>query len=186
MNAIVRSIDKDTTPESAYAVLTEPTTLTLRRQLPGPVERVWAYLTDSKLRGQWLASGVMDLTAGTEFPLTWRNDELTYPPGQRPEGFPGVHTNSNRLLAVEPDRRLSFAFATYGEVTFELKAEGRDVLLTMIHRGITDRGLLLIVAPSWHNHLDLLVDRLAGRAPDEPYWNKMARLRAEYERRMPA
>ena len=38
-----------------YGVLTEPATLTLRRFLPGPVERVWAYLTQSDLRRQWLA-----------------------------------------------------------------------------------------------------------------------------------
>ncbi len=186
MNAILRGIETSTATDSAYAALIEPTTLVLRRRLPGPVERIWAHLTDSKLRGRWLASGEMVLDVGATFELTWRNDELTDPPGRRPEGFPGVHTNENRLLAVEPDRRLSFAFATYGEVTFELEPRGHDVLLTMTHRGIADRGLLLIVAPSWHNHLDLLADRLAERTPDEPYWDKMTRLQADYERRMPA
>ncbi len=186
MNAIVRDIGKDAAAESAYGVLTDPTTLTLRRRISGPIERVWAYLTDSDLRRRWLASGQMEMKVGAMFDLTWRNDELTTPPGQRPEGFPGVHTNENQLLAVEPNRRLTFAFSTYGEVTFELEPQGRDVLLTLIHSGITDRGLLLIVAPSWHNHLDLLVDHLADRTPDEPYWDKMSRLRADYERRMPA
>jgi uncharacterized protein YndB with AHSA1/START domain len=186
MNAIVRNIENGTISDNAYGVLTEPTTLTLRRRLPGPIERVWACLTDSKLRRRWLASGEMDLKVGAIFDLTWRNDELTDPPGRRPDGFPGVHTNENRLLSVKPNRRLSFAFATYGEVTFELEPQGRDVLLTMTHRGVADRGLLLIVAPSWHNHLDLLADRLADRTPEEPYWDKMARLQADYERRIPA
>lgn len=186
MNAIVHNIESGATSEGQYGVLTDPTTLTLQRRLPGPVERIWACLTDSKLRSQWLASGEMELKAGAPFELTWRNDELTDPPGRRPDGFPGVHTNQNRLLAVEPNRRLSFAFATYGEVAFELEPQGRDVILTLTHRGITDRGLLLVVSPSWHNHLDLLADRLMDRTPDEPYWDKMARLQAEYERRLPA
>ena len=43
----------------AYGVLTEPATLKLERLLPGPIERVWAYLVDSGLRRQWLASGEM-------------------------------------------------------------------------------------------------------------------------------
>ena len=41
----------------AYGVLTEPATLKIQRLLPGPIERVWAYLTESDLRRQWLAAG---------------------------------------------------------------------------------------------------------------------------------
>lgn len=37
----------------AYGALTAPATLTIRRLLPGPVERVWAYLTDDALRRTW-------------------------------------------------------------------------------------------------------------------------------------
>ena len=48
-------------------------------------DAVWAYLTDSDLRRQWLASGDMDLAQDAPFSLTWRNDELTNPPGARPE-----------------------------------------------------------------------------------------------------
>ena len=31
----------------AYGALSEPATLTIQRMLPGPIERVWAYLTES-------------------------------------------------------------------------------------------------------------------------------------------
>ena len=48
------------TPDT-YGVLTEPTTLTMQRLLPGPIERVWAYPTDSDLRRQWLDAGPMAL-----------------------------------------------------------------------------------------------------------------------------
>ena len=33
-----------------YGELIEPTTLRIQRLLPGPIERIWAYLTDSELR----------------------------------------------------------------------------------------------------------------------------------------
>lgn len=32
----------DIAAPGAYGVLTEPTTLTIQRHLPGPIERVWA------------------------------------------------------------------------------------------------------------------------------------------------
>lgn len=50
-----------------YGRLVEPATLKIERELPGPIERVWAYLTDSSLRRQWLASGDMSLQAGSTF-----------------------------------------------------------------------------------------------------------------------
>jgi hypothetical protein len=58
-------------PNGAYGVLTEPTTLTLQRLLPGPIERVWAYLTESELRGQWLSRGTMEMKVGAAFELVW-------------------------------------------------------------------------------------------------------------------
>ena len=67
----------------AHGRLTEPATLEIQRLLPGPAERIWAYLTDGELRRKWLAAGTMELTAGAPFELVWRNDELTDPPGTR-------------------------------------------------------------------------------------------------------
>ena len=40
----------------AYGALSEPATLTIQRMLPGPIERVWSYLTESDLRRKWLAA----------------------------------------------------------------------------------------------------------------------------------
>src|SRR6266704_3585672 len=49
------------TPPDAYGTLIEPTTLKIQRLLPGPIERIWAYLTDSdpmrKLSIAWNNSG---------------------------------------------------------------------------------------------------------------------------------
>jgi uncharacterized protein YndB with AHSA1/START domain len=108
-------------PLDAYGELIEPTTLKIQRLLPGPIERVWGYLTQSDLRRRWLASGEMQMKAGTSVELTWRNDELTDPPGERPEGFGAEHTMGAKILAAEPPRRLEQKVMTHvhGHVRLE-------------------------------------------------------------------
>jgi hypothetical protein len=47
-----------------YGQVIDKGTVRFERLLPGPVERVWQYLTDSQLRGTWLATGPMEPRAG--------------------------------------------------------------------------------------------------------------------------
>ena len=94
----------DAATRDAYGVLTEPTTLTIQRRLPGPIERVWAYLTESDLRRQWLAAGEMEMKVGAPVELVWRNDELSNPPGQRPPGFPDEHRMQCHIIELDPPR----------------------------------------------------------------------------------
>src|SRR5689334_6786981 len=169
----------------AYGVLTEPATFTIQRLLPGPIERVWAYLTESDLRRQWLAAGPMEMTVGAPVELVWRNDELTDPPGQRPPGFPEEHRMHSRITELDPPRKLAITWGSTGGVSFELEQQGDDVLLTVIHRRVPDRSVLLNVSAGWHMHLDILAARLAGQEP-ETFWDGWARLKNEYDRRMPA
>src|SRR5271156_4310769 len=108
-----------------YGVLTEPTTLTIQRLLPGPIERVWAYLTESDLRRQWLAAGQMEMKVGAPFELIWRNSELTNPPGRRPDGFGDEHRMESRITELDPPRRLAFTRGKgSGDVSFELEPRG--------------------------------------------------------------
>jgi len=178
----------------AYGALIEPATLKIERLLPGPIERVWAYLTESELRRKWLAAGEMKLEVGAPFELVWRNDELTDPPGARPPGFDQEHRMQCRITECDPPRRLAFtfnprkpAFEARGgsEVSIELKPMGDEVLLTLIHRRAPDRATLVGVSGGWHAHLDVLAARLAGENPP-PFWDEMMRLRADYDRRLPA
>lgn len=168
-----------------YGVLTESATLLIQRLLPGPIERVWAYLTESDLRRQWLAAGLMELKVGAPFELVWRNDELTDPPGQRPPGFPAEHRMQSRITELDPPRRLAFNWSNSGDVSFDLVPEGDQVLLTVIHRRLPDRATMLRVGPGWHSHLDVLVARATGKEP-APFWDGWTRLRQEYDRRLPA
>ena len=169
-----------------YGVLTEPATLTIQRFLPGPIERVWAYLTESDLRRKWLAEGRMEMKVGAPFELVWRNSELTNPPGRRPEGFGQEHRMESRIIELDPPHKLAFAWGTGGgDVSFELEPRGERVLLTVIHRRLPDRGTKLGVSAGWHAHLDMLVARLTGEAPG-PFWDHWSRLRKEYDGRIPS
>jgi uncharacterized protein YndB with AHSA1/START domain len=170
---------------SAYGVVTEPATIRIERLLPGSIDRVWAYLTQSELRRRWLASGDMEMKAGSSFELVWRNDELTDPPGKRPEGFGEEHRMQSRITELDPPRKMTFTWGERGEVSFELEAMGGDVLLTVIHRRISDRANMLMIGAGWHMHLDILAARLTG-TKTEPFWDGWERLKKEYEPRIPA
>jgi uncharacterized protein YndB with AHSA1/START domain len=169
----------------AYGVLTEPATLKIQRLLPGPVERVWAYLTESELRRQWLAAGEMEMNVGAPVELVWRNDELTNPPGQRPTGFSEEQQMQSRITELDPLRKLAIAWQGGGDVSFELEPRGSEVLLTVIHRRLPDRATTLMIGAGWHMHLDILAARATGKEP-EPFWDGWSRLRKEYDRRVPA
>jgi uncharacterized protein YndB with AHSA1/START domain len=170
--------------EYGYGSLIEPATFKIQRLLPGAIERVWAYLTESELRRTWLAAGEMEMRVGAPFELVWRNDELTDPPGLRPSGFGREHRMQSRITELEPPRKITFVWGS-GDVTFELEPKGQDVLLTVVHRRLPDRATTLMIGAGWHMHLNVLVARARAATP-EPFWNGWSRLKADYDKRVPA
>jgi uncharacterized protein YndB with AHSA1/START domain len=168
---------------SPYGELIEPATLKIQRVLPGPLERVWDYLTKSDLRRQWLAAGDMEMKAGAPFELVWRNNELTDPPGKCPDGFGDEHRMQSTIIEADPPRKLAFTWQGGADVTFTLEPRGDRTLLTIVHRGLTERGTRMKVGPGWHTHLDVLVARMSGTEPD-PFWDRWSRLQADYEKRV--
>lgn len=177
-----------TTPTSAvvrpnpYATHQDASTLTLQRLLPGTPERVWAYLTESELRRRWLAAGNMQPAVNTAFELVWRNDELSASASERPEGLGAESHATCQVTELVPLRKLSFIWPGVGEVTFDLKPQGDEVLLTVTHRRVADRGMALMVGAGWHMHLDILQALCDGNKP-QSFWAGWKRLRAEYVQR---
>jgi uncharacterized protein YndB with AHSA1/START domain len=164
-------------------VQTGPETIEIARLLPGPIERVWSYLTESDLRRRWLAAGDMELKAGAPFELTWRNDELTDPPGTRPEGFGVEHRATMTMVEIDPPHRLTFIWPDTGEVSFALAERGKEVLFTITHRRAPNRRTMVGVSAGWHMHIDVLAGMLSGR-PVTHFWDRMAPLRQVYEARL--
>jgi uncharacterized protein YndB with AHSA1/START domain len=175
---------------SEFGVVTRARTVRFNRVLPGPIERVWAYLTESDKRATWLAAGPMELRVGGPVELTFRNADLTPHAETPPDKYKargGVLRG--RITRCEPPRLLSYTWgeASGGksEVTFELSPQGEDVLLALTHRRLPDRTTMVNVGSGWHTHLGILVDHLSGREP-QPFWSTYTRLEAEYEQRLPA
>ena len=104
-----------------FGVVTHPDTVRIERLLPGPIERVWDYLTDSKKRGTWLATGKMELRVGGKVELEFHHADLSAEK-IAPEKFRKNegHVMSGQITACEPPRLLSYTFGDAGEVTFEL------------------------------------------------------------------
>jgi uncharacterized protein YndB with AHSA1/START domain len=172
---------------SEFGVVTEARTLRIRRVLPGPIERVWAYLTESDKRGRWLAAGPMELRVGGRVELTFRNSDLSAhaePPPEKYKENEGAGIQG-RVTRCEPPRVLSYTWGDHSEVTFELTPESENVLLVLTHRRLPDRTTMVRVGSGWHTHLAILLDHLNGREP-RAFWSTHARLEAEYEKRLPA
>jgi uncharacterized protein YndB with AHSA1/START domain len=163
------------------ATLIPPATVRLERLLPGPIERVWAYITESKKRATWLAAGEFDLRIGGKVELHFENDKLTDDPV--PAGKGGRHTFEGTITRLEPLRALGHTWNWNGqpsEVLYELTPKGKDVLLTIHHKLPDDRNLKIGVAGGWVVHTGILEDQLNGVKP-RPFYTTHERLKKDYE-----
>lgn len=173
-----------------HGTATGPGTVRIERRLPGPVERVWAYLTESEKRGRWLAPGGMEPRAGGAVELRFRHADLSaekQPPARYAAMAEG-HVVHGTVTRWEPPGLLAYTWGDGGEdseVTFELTPRDGEVLLVVTHRRLRSRGEMASVAAGWHAHLGILLDRLEGREP-RGFWSTHARLEAEYAERLAA
>ena len=179
-----------TASEAQYGTITEAGSLRFERLLPGPVERIWEWLTNSEKRGRWLASGDMDLSPGGEFEFVWRNSDLTPHDDPPPPQYAGAEEfrMKGSILRAEAPHRLVQTWnepdGTVSEVLFELHERGEDVLLILTHRHLGNRALMVGVAGGGHTHLLILEAKLRGEVPP-PFWSTHAGIEADYQRRLP-
>ena len=164
------------------ATLLKPSTVRFERLLPGPIERVWAYLTESDKRATWLAAGEFDLRVGGRIELHFDNNSLS--DETAPSGEPGAgrHVFEGKITRLEPLRALAHTWkwdAGESEVLYELEPRGKDVLLTIQHRLPDDHGLKLAVGGGWPVHAGILADQLNGVKP-RPFWSSHARTMKEF------
>lgn len=173
---------------SDYGVVLESGAVRFERLLPGPIERVWSYLTDSEKRGRWLAAGVFDLRVGGQTELLFKHSQLT--DETPPEAYRNVHENGVRatgtITRCEPPRVLAFTWGggsePASEVEFALSAQGDKVRLVLTHRKLPSKTEMTGVSGGWHLHLGVLEDLLTG-APPRGFWSRHDKLAAEYAAR---
>lgn len=174
--------------------LVEPTTLRFERLLPGPIERVWEYLTRPELLTTWLGvAASIDVRVGGTLELTMDHGEQK---GGIPDDVkaklvdaekitPKVHGTVTRLV---PGRALAYTWedamsepnaplSGKSEVTFELEPRGEDVLLILTHRRIIPKFAPQALG-GWHTLLDIL----EARTRSEPSFDFFDRFENNLER----
>ena len=171
---------------SEYGRVIDAATVSFERLLPGPIERVWQYLTDPQLRGTWFASGPMEPREGGSMTLLFRHQNLTDHDEPIPEKHKAMEngvTMDGRVTHWDPPRHLAYTWDANSEVHFELAPKGKQVLLTLTHRRLASRKDMIDVSGGWHAHLDVLMERLRGEAP-APFWPRVERYEREYPKRI--
>ncbi|MBV8083148.1 MAG: SRPBCC family protein [Candidatus Eremiobacteraeota bacterium] len=150
-----------------FATITERSTLTFVRNLPGPIERAWAYLTDPAFLVKWFSDGtVADFVGG----------EVKFDMGA-----------TGRITAYEPPHLLEYTWneedAAIGPVVnsllrWELSPEGSGVRLTLTHSRLPE-GEVFGHGAGWHAFLDRMTASVEGREA-EPFEKLYARAKREY------
>ncbi len=182
---------------TAYGVSLTDDAIRFERLLPGTIGRIWAYLTESDKRAQWLAAGPMDLQHSGEIELQFHNADLARNAGvaddRAPEHYRDYENSGQmfgRILICEPPHRLQFTWTEQPSdadeddsvVDIALTEEGDDVRLVLIHRRLQAHELLSVAA-GWHTHLDILEDHCNARPP-RPFWRSHTALQTEYAERL--
>lgn len=153
-----------------FAIVDEQNVVTLVRDLPGPIERVWGFLTDPQLLSRWFSDGVIADHVGGEASLEM--------------GANG------RVTAYEPPHLLEY---TWDEsdlsrgpifdtlVRWELADVDGRVRLTLTHKRLSELEAINHGA-GWHTFLDRLSASVEGREPPDTM-ERYEHLQGEYEKR---
>lgn len=175
---------------SDYGELIDETTVRFVRLLPGPIERIWDYITVGEKRKRWLCGGETATKPGGRVTMEFHNATLSsQPDDDPPEKYAGMSdpmTFGGTVTEYEPPKRLSHTWDfenDHSEVTYELETVGEQVRLTLTHRKIGSAEEMASACGGWHTHLDILVDVLEG---DEPraFWKTHTPLEAHYREQL--
>ena len=158
-----------------YGELLDESSVRFERTLPGPIERVWEYLTDGDKRARWLCGGNTEPRVGGNMELKFHNATITTADDQPPEKYKDMNGPvefSGTVTAWEPPTLLAHTWKYEGhesEVRYELEAIGDEVRLTLTHRRMANAEELAGACGGWHVHLAILAAILGGTEPPR-FW----------------
>jgi uncharacterized protein YndB with AHSA1/START domain len=171
-----------------YGERLDKTTVRFERLLPGPIERVWQYISEGEKRAKWLAGGSTELVVDGVVNLEFHNASLSPLPDDPPPnkycGLPEKMSFSGRITRCNPPTLLAHTWEADGdfsEVEYVLNAIGDKVQIVITHTRLNEDEVLGVCG-GWHAHLDILDDVLEGQTP-RAFWKNHTALEAEYESR---
>lgn len=133
-----------------------------KRRLPGPIERVWAHLTDPSLMPAWFGdNSTIEPRQGGAVRLLAGHIRGVVTQWQPPNRL--IYTWNVFEAGDTPD-----AVSAYPESypTFELEAHGEQVALTLRHFPILEQ-FIPQNAMGWHVMLDILTAGLRGEPVED-------------------
>ncbi len=162
----------------AYGVVTAPGTIVFKRLLPGPIERVWDYITNPEKTVLWMGSGKFDLKVGGL--CEWHCDyAFNLEPEIRKRHNGVIPVIYGRVLELDPPRLFKLTWDYSGcpntsqdgsgsAIQFELIPQGSEVLMILTHSGMPNNNDVRAALAGWHVHIDILSDKLSDR-PSAPF-----------------
>jgi len=173
-----------------YGKLLDQNTVRFERLLPGPIERVWSYLTEDGKRAKWLCGGDVEQKVGGHVDMHFHNVSLSSEDDiPRPEKYrdrPEKMSFAGEVTRCEPPHVLQHTWEfgdEYSEVCYELEEQGDKVRLILTHRRLDTSDIVLSVSGGWHTHLNILVDVLEGNKL-RPFYRMQTQYETEYSQRL--
>ncbi|MGA2975399.1 MAG: SRPBCC domain-containing protein [Spirochaetia bacterium] len=137
--------------------MSEPGVIALEQFIEHPAAKVWKALTDPALVAKWWAAGDVRPVVGHRFTL---------------DMGPGFGQQTCEVVAVEPERLLSYSFAPgtlNTTITWRLKAEGVGTRLFLEHKGFDldsplGKGAFAGMGGGWPKILTRIAPAIAASA----------------------
>lgn len=175
---------------SDYGELLDENTVRFERMVPGPIERVWSFLTESDKRARWLCSGDVASAVGGVVDMHFHNQSLSgdndIPRPEKYQGRPEKISFVGTVTRFEPPYILEHTWEfgeESSEVCYELSEQGDKVKLVLIHRKLESADTVRDVSGGWHTHLNVLVDVLDG-VKARPFYKMQTQYESEYAERL--
>ncbi len=173
-----------------YGELLDENTVKFERLLPGPIERVWSYLTESENRAQWLCGGDVETTVDGRVDMHFHNLSLSsdedIPRPVKYKDKPEKISFMGKVTRCEPPHVLEHTWEfgeESSEVCYKLEEQGDKVRLVLTHRRLESSDTVLSVSSGWHARLNLLVDVLESKNL-RPYYKMQMQYESEYGQRL--
>ena len=171
-----------------YAAYPQPAVLEIYRDLPGPIERVWDYLTRSDLRQKWICAGPVSSDIGGEIVFEFDHSRLSEQAAPEGHADGGTVRMIGLVRVYDKPHHLAFSWPsgegeTSTEVVIRLIETESGVRLHLRHEKLASDGYKSGASAGWHTHLDILSDLVNDRKARD-FWEHYMPLEQAYEARV--